>query len=64
MSTDVFLRVGRTYLPEQEAFVAGLEATLRGVGVNPRTVGRSDFPYVELPRPPTLCRVADAGLWC
>jgi hypothetical protein len=43
MSTDVFLRVGRTYLPEQEAFVADLEATLRGVGVNPRTVGRSDF---------------------
>jgi hypothetical protein len=43
MSTDVFLSVGRTYLPEQEAFVADLEATLRGVGVNPRTVGRSDF---------------------
>ena len=41
MSTDVFLSVGRTYLPEQEAFVADLEATLRGVGVNPRTVGRS-----------------------
>jgi hypothetical protein len=31
MSTDVFLSVGRTYLPEQEAFVADLEATLRGL---------------------------------
>lgn len=43
MSTDVFLSVGRTYLPKQEAFVTELESTLREVGVNPRTVGRSDF---------------------
>jgi hypothetical protein len=43
MSTDVFLSVGRTFTDEQERFVSALELTLRTAGLNPRTVGRSDF---------------------
>ena len=43
MSTDVFLSVGRTFTEEQERFVSSLELTLRTAGLNPRTVGRSDF---------------------
>jgi len=43
VSVDVFLSVGRTYTDDQEQFVTSLEASLRTRGLNPRTVGRSDF---------------------
>lgn len=43
MAIDVFLSVGRTYTDRQEQFVTALESALRLRGLNPRTVGRSDF---------------------
>ncbi len=43
MPIDVFLSVGRTATPKQEAFVAAVQALLRTQGFNPRTVGRTDF---------------------
>ena len=47
ISTDVFLSVGRTYLPEQEAFVADLEATLRGLESIREPSGAATFPHVR-----------------
>ena len=43
MSIDVFLSVGRTSTPEQEKFVEEVQAFLQAQGLNPRTVGRTDF---------------------
>lgn len=39
----VFLSVGKTSTPEQEAFVAGIERHLIANGLVPRTVGRTAF---------------------
>lgn len=43
MATDVFVSVGRTFKPEQEAYVSAVEQLLRTNGLTPRTVGRVDF---------------------
>lgn len=43
MPVDVFLSVGRTSTPQQEEFVKEVQAMLRAEGLNPRTVGRTDF---------------------
>ena len=43
MAIDIFISVGRTFIPEQEKFVQEIEAILRANGLNPRAVGRNDF---------------------
>ena len=43
MPIDVFLSVGRTATPEQEKFIEAVQDFLRVQGLNPRTVGRTDF---------------------
>jgi len=43
LSIDIFLSVGRSSTAQQEAFVTALENAPRVSGLNPRTVGRSDF---------------------
>lgn len=41
MGTEVFVSVGRTYRPEQEAFVTAFEEYLEGLGLTPQTLGRN-----------------------
>lgn len=43
MSLDVFISVGRTSTPQQEAFVRAIEDHLRANGLIPRALGRSDW---------------------
>jgi hypothetical protein len=43
MSIKVFLSVGRTSTPEQEAFVKAVEVFMLAEGLLPRTVGRNYF---------------------
>ncbi len=40
---NIFVSVGGTATPEQEAFVCAVEARLRAEGMNPCTVGRNQF---------------------
>jgi hypothetical protein len=40
---DIFLSVGSTATPHQEAFVRAIEERLRAEGLNPQTVGRNYF---------------------
>ncbi len=47
MTIDVFISVGRTATPEQEAFVSAVEAYLQENGLNPRALGRSDFSSLQ-----------------
>lgn len=47
MTIDVFISVGRTATPEQEAFVSAVEEYLRANGLNPRALGRSDFSSLQ-----------------
>lgn len=47
MAIDVFMSVGRTSTPKQEAFVAAVEQYLRDNGLNPRCVGRTDFSSLQ-----------------
>ena len=47
MAIDVFMSVGRTSTPQQEAFVAAIEQHLRDNGLNPRSVGRTDFSSLQ-----------------
>jgi hypothetical protein len=47
MAIDVFMSVGRTSTPKQEAFVAAIEQYLRDNGLNPRCVGRTDFSSLQ-----------------
>ena len=41
--TDIFFSVGHAQTPEQQRFVAAVHALLVSHGLNPRTVGRTDF---------------------
>jgi hypothetical protein len=41
----VFLSVGAPHLPEQEAFVRRLEASLRSRGLTPWTLGRANYDF-------------------
>lgn len=43
MAHSIFISVGRTVCPEQEAFVSAIEEYIRSQGFVPRAVGRSDF---------------------
>ena len=43
MSNSIFISVGRTSTPEQESFVAAIEAYLRAQALEPRTIGRNYF---------------------
>jgi hypothetical protein len=43
LDRDVFLSVGKTSTPEQEAFVRAIEEHLQANGLVPRTAGRSSF---------------------
>ncbi len=43
MAIDVFMSVGRTSTLVQETFVAAMADYMRQQGLNPRTVGRTDF---------------------
>jgi hypothetical protein len=45
MSVDVFISAGRPFTASQEEFLASLEDYLRANGLNPRAVGRSEFPH-------------------
>ncbi len=45
MPINIFLSVGRTISPEQEQFVAAIEALLIANDLTPRTVGRTDFAH-------------------
>lgn len=47
MAVDVFLSVGRTSTPEQEAFVAAVERCLLEHGLQPHTLGRSDWSSAQ-----------------
>lgn len=47
MSIDVFISVGTTKNPQQEQFIQAIEQLLRDNGLNPRCVGRTDFPSVQ-----------------
>lgn len=47
MTIDVFISVGSTKKPEQEAFIQAVEQFLRDNGLNPRCVGRTDFSSVQ-----------------
>lgn len=47
MAIDVFISVGSTSKPEQEAFIQAVEQFLRDSGLNPRCVGRTDFSSVQ-----------------
>lgn len=40
---DIFVSVGSTATPQQEAFVRAIEERLRAEGLNPKTVGRTYF---------------------
>jgi hypothetical protein len=40
---DIFLSVGKTSTPQQEAFVTAIERHLQANGLSPKTVGRSAF---------------------
>ncbi len=40
---DIFVSVGSTATPQQEAFVRAIEERLRAEGLNPQTVGRTYF---------------------
>lgn len=40
---DIFVSVGSTATPQQEAFVCAIEDRLRAEGLNPQTVGRTYF---------------------
>lgn len=44
---NVFVSVGNTTDPNQEAFIAAIEKHLRDNGLNPRTIGRSDFSSIQ-----------------
>lgn len=43
MAIKVFVSAGKTWTPEQEAFVSAVEDTLRTLGAEPHTVDRNDF---------------------
>ena len=43
MSQPIFLSIGKTFTPQQEAFVAAVENYLRAQGLEPRTIGRNYF---------------------
>lgn len=43
MAIDVFMSVGRTSTSAQEAFVSALSVYMKQQGLNPRTIGRTDF---------------------
>src|ERR1700733_9383398 len=43
MSLPIFLSIGKTFTPQQEAFVSAVESYLRGQGLEPRTIGRNYF---------------------
>jgi hypothetical protein len=43
MEKKIFVSVGKTSTPEQEAFVSAIEDRLRGEGLIPHTVGRNTF---------------------
>lgn len=47
MAIDVFISVGITNKPEQEAFIQAVEQFLRDNELNPRCVGRTDFSSVQ-----------------
>jgi hypothetical protein len=47
LSVDVFVSVGRTSTPEQEEFVAAVERCLLEQGLQPHTLGRSDWSSAE-----------------
>ena len=40
---DIFLSIGKISTQKQEVFVSALETFFRSQGLNPRTVGRTDF---------------------
>ncbi|QNI31928.1 hypothetical protein H7849_23355 [Alloacidobacterium dinghuense] len=43
MSLPIFLSIGKTFTPQQEAFVSAVENYLRAQGLEPRTIGRNYF---------------------
>ena len=43
MLQSIFISVGKTFTPEQEAFVTAVENYLRAQGLEPRTIGRNYF---------------------
>jgi hypothetical protein len=47
MAVDVFVSVGRTSTPEQEAFVAAVERCLLEQGLHPHTLGRTDWSSAQ-----------------
>jgi hypothetical protein len=47
MPVDVFLSVGRTSTPEQEEFVAAVERCLLEQGLQPHTLGRTDWSSAQ-----------------
>jgi hypothetical protein len=47
MVLNVFLSVGRPFTPEQEHFIASVEAYLMGQGLRARTVGRTEFTHKQ-----------------
>jgi hypothetical protein len=44
MAIDVFISVGTTEQPEQKEFIESVEQFLQNHGLNPRRIGKSDFP--------------------
>lgn len=55
MATNVFVSVGRTFSAEQEKFVSAIESYLKGIGLNPQTVGRNYFKSQQPLRSITEC---------
>jgi hypothetical protein len=47
MPIDVFLSVGKTSNERQEAFVAGIEQSLRDRDLRPRTLGRNEWSSLQ-----------------
>ena len=45
MAIDVFISAGRPFNSSQEEFLSALEEYLRANGLNPRAVGRNEFPH-------------------
>lgn len=45
MAVDIFISVGKPFTKDHEAFVLALEDFLRANGLNPRAIGRNEFPH-------------------
>jgi len=61
MLKPIFISVGKTFTPEQEAFVTAVENYLHAQGLEPRTIGRNYFRNDQPLKTVTECMQECAG---